>query len=195
MILIGNDLVYLNKAPLNHTNDRWLGKIFSEREQNIIHNSEDPKIKLWTLWACKESAYKVLVKTLRKRFFNLKNILIFPKLNGNFDACYNNFILYGHFTISDSYVHSICINERNKLFDIYYDIIKMDKSASYTASEYTRIQLKKYIERNLSHEVIGYKKNELFIPKVELHSSKIFIDISFSHDTPLHAYACFPNAK
>ena len=58
--MIGNDIVDLEVARKNSksANSRFLKKVFSEEEIEIIQNSDDPELVLWQLWSMKEAAYK-----------------------------------------------------------------------------------------------------------------------------------------
>ncbi|HSD05656.1 4'-phosphopantetheinyl transferase superfamily protein [Flavobacterium sp.] len=59
--MIGNDIVDLNLArkESNWRRKGFLEKIFSIREQELIHKSQDPEIMIWNLWTRKEAAYKI----------------------------------------------------------------------------------------------------------------------------------------
>ncbi len=64
MLLVGNDIVDLNKAgyPDKHKNSRFVSRVFSEHEQRAIFNSKNPDLTLWMIWAAKETAFKLVSK-------------------------------------------------------------------------------------------------------------------------------------
>ena len=58
--MIGNDIIDLSivKNQGKAEDQRYLDKVFSEREQDIITNSFEKDLSLWILWSMKETAYK-----------------------------------------------------------------------------------------------------------------------------------------
>jgi len=61
---IGNDVVDLI-SPANRqksTDSRYLKKILTDTEIEQVLCSDDPDAALWSIWVCKEAAYKVLIK-------------------------------------------------------------------------------------------------------------------------------------
>ena len=63
-MLVGNDIVDLNdpESTLEALHPRFTQRVFSEEERARIARSPDPRSTLWTLWAAKESAYKIALK-------------------------------------------------------------------------------------------------------------------------------------
>jgi phosphopantetheinyl transferase (holo-ACP synthase) len=72
--MVGNDIVDLreaNKTP-NWQHPRFLSKLFTELEQDLINNSDNPFVRIWRLWSMKEAAYKLFTQNNTGRFFNPK---------------------------------------------------------------------------------------------------------------------------
>jgi phosphopantetheine--protein transferase-like protein len=61
---IGNDVVDLTRAEARGKaqDERFLKRVFTEREIALIRASNDPDRALWVLWAGKEAAFKVVQK-------------------------------------------------------------------------------------------------------------------------------------
>ncbi|SDX82789.1 4'-phosphopantetheinyl transferase family protein [Flavobacterium degerlachei] len=59
--MIGNDIVdlALAKKESNWQRPGFLEKIFTNKEQLLILNAENPEIMVWNLWSRKEAAYKI----------------------------------------------------------------------------------------------------------------------------------------
>lgn len=59
--MIGNDIVDLALARKESKwqRDRFLDKIFTKNEQQLILNDANPEIMVWNLWSRKEAAYKI----------------------------------------------------------------------------------------------------------------------------------------
>lgn len=58
--MIGNDIVDLQLAKMqsNWQRPRFIEKIFTTSEQDIIQQSKNPELEIWKLWTMKEAAYK-----------------------------------------------------------------------------------------------------------------------------------------
>lgn len=59
--MIGNDIVDLALAQKesNWKRPRFLEKIFTYKEQRLIHNALKPDEMVWNLWSRKEAVYKI----------------------------------------------------------------------------------------------------------------------------------------
>jgi len=65
---VGNDIVDFSApgAVGKHCDERFLARVFTGYERRLIEDNHDPDRMLWTLWACKETAYKAVVKFHRR---------------------------------------------------------------------------------------------------------------------------------
>lgn len=71
--MIGNDIVDLKKAKTdsNIFRPRYMEKVLSQNEQNLVFSSPNPEQRFWRLWTMKESAYKAFQRELNfKSIFN-----------------------------------------------------------------------------------------------------------------------------
>ena len=70
--MIGNDVVDITEAAKESKWNRkgFLKKIFTNREQFYISNSDNSDLMVWLLWSMKESAYKIYLQQYLKRFFS-----------------------------------------------------------------------------------------------------------------------------
>ena len=71
MPCVGNDVVDL-REPANagkSRESRFLKKILTDAEIEFVKNAENPDAALWSLWACKETAYKVIKKSFSDTAF------------------------------------------------------------------------------------------------------------------------------
>ncbi|MFA9191657.1 4'-phosphopantetheinyl transferase superfamily protein [Flavobacterium sp. FZUC8N2.13] len=59
--MIGNDIVDLALArkESNWKRKGFLDKIFTQKEQWLIANAQNPEVMVWNLWSRKEAAYKI----------------------------------------------------------------------------------------------------------------------------------------
>ncbi len=73
--MIGNDIVDLALArkESNWKRNGFLDKIFTQNEQLLISNAENPEVMVWNLWSRKEAAYKIYNrKTQIRGYFPLQ---------------------------------------------------------------------------------------------------------------------------
>ncbi len=64
MLYVGNDIVDLHadKTAGKSSDSRFVKKVLTEAEKLCFDRAEPRDVYLWSLWAAKETAYKVLVK-------------------------------------------------------------------------------------------------------------------------------------
>jgi len=72
--MIGNDIVDIAEARQrsNWQRPRFLDKLFTLQEQQLIQNSDNSFLMVWRLWSMKESAYKLYTQLHPSRFYNPK---------------------------------------------------------------------------------------------------------------------------
>ncbi len=70
--MLGNDIVDLSLATeqSNWQRKGFLRKLFSDKEIDLIYDSEKPDLMVWRLWTMKESSYKADFRSSKKRKFN-----------------------------------------------------------------------------------------------------------------------------
>lgn len=75
MQLLGNDIVDLSDASTfeKYRDSRFLSRVFTDEEQSTIRQSGTPNETLWTLWAAKEAAYKIISKLSSPPIFRHKS--------------------------------------------------------------------------------------------------------------------------
>jgi phosphopantetheinyl transferase (holo-ACP synthase) len=120
--MIGNDIVDL---ALAHQQSNWkrkgfLDKIFTQSEQMLILNSENPTNMVWNLWSRKEAAYKIYNRKtqirgyfpLQLECFDLEVIdgVIFGKV------VIKNFKYFTKTVLSNQFINTIAV-ENHQDFD------------------------------------------------------------------------------
>ena len=138
--MIGNDIVDLNLAKIqsNWKRKGYLDKIFTENEQSLIFESENPTTKVWNLWSRKEAAYKIFNRSTNIRVFN-------PKKFDCFDVSIQENITIGKVILRDKiyftktivnadFINSVALSDiyqkySNEIFDIelYNSFLKKKK--------------------------------------------------------------------
>ena len=66
LLLVGDDVVDLGRerTRAKASDRRFLERVLAPGEIRLVEESPAPDLELWTLWACKEAAYKVHSKAL-----------------------------------------------------------------------------------------------------------------------------------
>lgn len=82
--MIGNDIVDLALArkESNWKRKGFLEKIFTDKEQILILNSENPEIMVWILWSWKEAVYKIYNRKTEIRAYIPMQLECFDYING-----------------------------------------------------------------------------------------------------------------
>ncbi len=151
--MIGNDIVdlALAKKESNWQRNRFLDKIFTKNEQQIILNDANPEIIVWNLWSRKEAAYKIYNRETGIRGF-------FPL---QLECFYEN-----------ENLGSVSIKRK-----IYFTQSKIENDSIYTIAVVEKEYFKKIKSINLAVEI--FKKNG--IPFIINEQTKLIQPVSISH--------------
>ena len=105
--MIGTDIIDLveTKKTSNWQRPRFLEKLFTLNEQQLIHNSENKFIMVWRLWSIKEAAYKLYTQIQPCRFYNPKQFQC--EIHDNhFKVTYKHFDCFVNTKITSQYILS-----------------------------------------------------------------------------------------
>jgi len=82
--LVGNDLVaWAVGLNVGKANDRrFVARVFTAQERARIETAANPDLVLWTLWAAKESLFKIVRKTDPKAVFSPQRFEVLPAEGG-----------------------------------------------------------------------------------------------------------------
>jgi phosphopantetheinyl transferase (holo-ACP synthase) len=113
--MIGNDIVDLALAQKESNWQRkgFLDKIFTQNEQLLILNSENPAFMVWNLWSRKEAAYKIHNRKIQIRgYFPIKlecfdleisDGIVFGKV------LIDNFVYFTKTAITSQFINTIAV--------------------------------------------------------------------------------------
>lgn len=109
--MIGNDIIDL---ALARTESNWkrkgfLEKIFTDKEQILILNSENPEITIWSLWSRKEAVYKIYNRKTKIRGYIPLQLECFECINdiGKVTCFGENY--YTRTKITTDYIQTIAV--------------------------------------------------------------------------------------
>jgi hypothetical protein len=195
-------------------NLRFVNRVFTPSEQELIFDSHKPDTMIWALWAGKETAYKIISKcypsvSSTPRLYevsldctdNHSSSDCFPAegniISGSVDTPYGN--VHIKIFITSDYVHCIGTTSERETMDSlvwHVDRISPDSEAMPDyESTFGRNALKRgllaYGKREQEDIDIKREKgcNGLGPPFVYINGKPAEIDISLSHDGLFTAYA------
>jgi phosphopantetheinyl transferase (holo-ACP synthase) len=123
--MIGNDIVDLVLAlKESHWKRKgYLDKIFTQNEQLLILNSDNPTSMIWNLWSRKEAAYKIYNRQTQVRGYFPLQIECFDLENmGGFTfgkVVVKDLVYYSKTEINAEFIHTIAVENAQ-----YFDTIK-----------------------------------------------------------------------
>jgi hypothetical protein len=178
---------------------RFLKKILTDAEIEFVKNTENPDAALWSLWAGKETAYKVIKKSFPDvAYIPRRWQTIFTMSQSKFSEAeviipeMESVIVRPFF--NPQYVHCIGANSVAALDNIIWSVEQLPEE-EINPSLYLRRCLALRLARHFSLDldrikIIRKKQNgELGEPRVYVRGRKTNIDVSFSHDGRFVAYA------
>ena len=189
--MIGNDIVDLceaSKSP-HWSDERFINKVFSADEKDLILRSSNRFRLTWLLWSMKESAYKVHLRKYRNPFFAPSRIECDLDQEGS-----------GRIRIEEStYTSSTIFYE-----DFIYTVVLSDPLSEYTGgyhkavdSSYANLHNKCYRDvikmgsAKLLEQVntMVIKKDKHGIPKLYAKNIEQPLIFSITHHGRYYAYA------
>jgi phosphopantetheinyl transferase len=202
---VGNDIVDL-KEPGNTRKSRdlhFLKKILTDAEIEFVQSAENSDKALWSCWAYKETAYKIIKKSRgHAAFLPCQWSVIFKKskstyIDGEITAP-SAPTVYLRLLSCAGYVHCVGTDCRDALEKIICNVVALpqqDKGEKPDASLFLRECLTQDLARyfHLKSSDININRikenGELQPPYLFVSGKKSDIDISLSHDGQFVAYA------
>lgn len=123
LFMIGNDVIdlALAKKESDWSRPRFLQKIFTNYEQFLIVDAENPEIMVWNLWSRKEAAYKIYNRETEIRaYIPLQLSCNYQDINTGEVHC-NGKVYWTKTTIKNDEIHTIAVTEKehfNQIIDL-----------------------------------------------------------------------------
>lgn len=185
--MVGNDIVDIayTKNNSNWERPRFLEKLFTPIEQQLIYSAKMPSIMVWRLWSMKEAAYKLYTQINPSRFYNPKG----------FECEINNTVNIVRFTDFTCYVETkttsdyIISEARLDTQLMTSKVIKLTNSNPKTQSKIIREKTIDFVanQLNKSKKDIKILSSEFGVPIVKIDSKEL--SISLSHHGHYGAFA------
>ena len=123
--MIGNDIIDLALArkESNWKRKGFLEKLFTENEQMLISNSQNPETAVWNLWSRKEAAYKIYNRQTKIRAFIPLQLECFD-IEERDGVLIGHVVCYGAFYYTKTTITSDYIETNAVLNPVNFDKIK-----------------------------------------------------------------------
>lgn len=185
--MIGNDVVDLKQAAKESDwkRPRFLDKVFTSNEQQLIFTSENKNETVWLLWSMKEAGYKMYVQQFGKRFFNPKKLKCTLISLEKGTVIIENEIYFTSSTITENYIYTVATLNEETIYKS--DCFSIEKS-SYELQTAT---VKKAFLASISLETdfLKIKKNRVGVPKLYYKNGAMKPSFSLTHHGFYGAYA------
>lgn len=189
--MIGNDIVDLNLVRLqcNWKRKDFLGKLFSQYEQELIFNSNNTFRTVWLLWSIKESVYKIHVQQYQERFFAPKRIECNLTSNTTSIVIINGENYLTESEINKDYIFTIASLKSNK--DVLNHSFKLvSESYEYQHKECYRRLINDFSKKwNLPKKHIYIRKSKVGVPNLFSNNEELPFSLSISHHGFYGAYS------
>jgi phosphopantetheinyl transferase (holo-ACP synthase) len=177
--MVGNDIVDLTEAKKasNWERPRFLDKLFTPKEQHIIHNSENAFLMVWRLWSMKEAAYKLYTQQKPRRFYNPQAFECAIK-NSKGTVSYKDFCCYTKTKLSSNYVISEArLQER----EMTSEVVAFDIKNTQKQSAILKLKLLEMISESYELPLfdLNFRASKFGVPTVT-YGGKI-INVSLTH--------------
>ena len=193
--MIGNDIVDLNlaKKESDWKRPRFLDKIFTQKEQQLISTSAKPDQMVWLLWSMKESAYKLYVQHFEKRFFAPKKFECeISKREGNkFQGVVyiSGFQCFTCSIVTKCYIYSIANKDKKNVF-LSNEFFLKSTTVKAQHSIVNHRAKKHFADLSgTPFEEIRILKNEIGVPFFYAEKQNLKVPVSTTHHGRFGAFA------
>ncbi|TYB78561.1 4'-phosphopantetheinyl transferase family protein [Bizionia myxarmorum] len=179
--MIGNDIVDLKETKLTTNWERrgFLDKIFTDNEQKMISDANDPFKTVWKLWSMKESAYKVFIQAGGKRFYNPKKIAC--QFEDGFDQVSIEFMKFQTETICNhDYILSTARMDDADSKSFVYNLPERDikKQSAFLKQQFIADFS---IHNDLNFGDLVIRKTDVGVPKLLYKDKELDVSFSLTH--------------
>ncbi|WP_299362989.1 4'-phosphopantetheinyl transferase superfamily protein [Winogradskyella sp.] len=176
--MVGNDIIdiELAKTQSNWQRPRYLDKIFTLEEQDLIEYSEAPNLMVWQLWSMKEAAYKLYTQLHPSRFYNPKAFACTID-NGRL-VTYKAFKCHVNTKSTSKYIVS---EAHAKQQNINSEVVCLSVTSSKAQSKILRDRILSLVSQqwHCDKKDIKFVKRKYGIPTIQVNRKDI--NISLSH--------------
>lgn len=184
--MIGNDIVDLGYARIaKWQHPRFLDKLFTIQEQELIGQSSNKFSAIWQLWAIKEAAYKAYLQLYPSRFFNPK-AFVCSALTSKTEVSYQDFSVEVQCLKDNSMIYAETIAQK----PVHREILKVSPDHKSQSKQIRQTLLSRMSEQlNIESECLTLRKDRSGVPHIYHQGSKLKAAISLTHHGGYAAYS------
>lgn len=185
--MIGNDIVDLGFAARHSKwkHPRFMSKLFTDREQELIRQSSNSFSAIWHLWAIKEAAYKTYVQQHRVRFYSPK-AFVCSGLGQIVKVSHKDFIVEVKSFANRDFVYTETLSNR-KIRRGFLKVTSDYRKQSENLRELLLNDVSKSF--NLERHLLNLVKDDSGVPKLYLKDSRLDVELSLTHHGSFAAYS------
>ena len=191
--LVGNDVVDLTlEGSVQKFQDRrFLERVFTWEERQIIHSADYPDVVLWGFWAAKEASFKLIKKLNDGVVFSPQNIVVQgnPETDPTGQAILGPYVVAVTWTGGVGWVHALATQptrSSNCLFRVESRPSQQNFEQSFSESAEVRALAQRLLAEigwpSTRIERARRPDGRLQWPTVFAGSTGLPVDVSLSHD-------------
>lgn len=188
--MIGNDIVDLNEASKSRhwNNQRFLSKVFTTSERDLIIRSSSRFHTTWALWSMKESAYKVHLRKFRKPFFAPSKIECQFEPEGSGKVRIDKTSYTTNTIVNEDFIYTVVLTDPlREYFGEYRKVV----DTSYTNLHnkcYQDVIAKSSAQFQAQGSAMQIKKDSYGIPKLFTNNKEQSLIFSITHHGQYYAF-------
>jgi phosphopantetheinyl transferase (holo-ACP synthase) len=193
-LLVGNDVVDLHdpESRPEALHSRFDARVFTSEERESLTVSASPHVLRWTLWAAKESAYKVAKKIDPGARFLWRKFSTHPRGAGRFVVTCGSQAFDVRVDRTDEWVHAVATiadppSTHRRVKAGIERLAEPDPDSSRIVRNFVRVALGSLIELPPSQIQVATERG---IPVALWRNRRLPVDLSLSHHGRLVAWAC-----
>ena len=196
--MIGNDIVSLAEARRAHRcgDLRFLNKVCRAEEQHLLAGQHDPERAFWTLWALKESTYKLEYRLWQHRRFAPKRYLCQDWTCGNTGLPEQGCIetpqgrYVARMVQHEEYVHAVVASSTDLLHQLSWGAALLSVTAPRSQSLALREVAQQALQSTVGQSAVRISaRGASEVPQVWLRGDEPGPALSLSHHGFWGAYA------
>ncbi|MEM1120869.1 MAG: 4'-phosphopantetheinyl transferase superfamily protein [Bacteroidota bacterium] len=189
--MVGNDIVDLQlaKKESNWRRPRFLAKLFTETEQHFLATAQDKELAVWLLWSQKESAYKIVARMEKRRFYAPKRLvtstvqqnLTTSLLPREGQVAFEKYTFFTKSKVTDTYIHTIAQLDGHQ--PLVADSFQLAQRGYHHQRKSTRQKLlERYAQKKgWSINDLRIQKDEWKVPHLYHKNQRQTVQISMAH--------------
>jgi len=191
--MVGNDIIDLGDReaqPESH-HPRFDRRVFTKGEYRLIETSHCSNQVRWMLWACKESAYKLVKRQDPATVFSPRAFEVTMSLSGPVQVHHQGCAVCVQINLHGDAIHAIATRNRDDSKRLISAVGTTVSNPSSTVRELARQHLAPVL--SCTPGDIGIVSGSDRIPELRISGSRPSGSISLSHHGKFVAFSFFPS--